>query len=381
MPTAHTSFFSLFSFFFASSRQLRLCLAAAAAGTLLVLTMSATSHAAEARPPVAIVHTAPRGPIGRDFADPFVLRDGGVYYAYATGAGGRNVQAARSRDLVSWVTLPDALPRLPAWASKEKGLTWAPTVLRRKDGYVLYYTTRDASSGFQCISRATSTRPQGPYADDSKEPFVCQVRADTPFCGSIDPSPVVDGDGRAYLLWKSDENSASCGKDPRIWAQPLSDDGLTLTGSPVALLAMDRSWESPIVEGPSMVSYGGLYFLFYSANRYESAKYAIGYATCVGPLGPCKKVTTAAPLVGSHGAALGPGGQEFFTDARGLTWMAYHAWRAPRTRYAEGGARVLRLARVTFTATGAPVVNTSVPPRDDARRRPGVTKRASPRTS
>jgi beta-xylosidase len=362
-------------------KRLRLCLTVATAGVIVVLTMSATVRAAEERPPVAIVHaTSGRALIGRDFADPFVLRDRGVYYAYATGAGERHVQAARSRDLGSWSTLPDALPRLPAWASKQKGVTWAPSVLRRKSGYVLYYTTRDASSGFQCISRATSARPGGPYVDESKEAFICQVGPETPFCGSIDPSPVVD-QGRAYLLWKSDENSASCRTAPRIWAQPLSDDGLTLVDSPVALLSMDRSWERPIVEGPSMVSYGGLYFLFYSANWYESARYAIGYATCDGPLGPCEKVTTEAPLLASHGAALGPGGQEFFTDARGLTWMAYHAWTAPHTAYAEGGARVLRLARVTFSTTRAPVVNTSVPPRADTRRRPEAKARARPRTS
>src|SRR5688572_2476041 len=40
--------------------------------------------------------------IDRDFPDPDVLRVGDAYYAYATNAGGVNVQAARSPDLVRW---------------------------------------------------------------------------------------------------------------------------------------------------------------------------------------------------------------------------------------------------------------------------------------
>src|SRR5690348_6215031 len=77
-----------------------------------------------------------------DFADPFVLKAGGAYYAFATGAQGQHLQVARSGDLADWTPLHDPLPRLPAWARDDGGLTWAPSVLARPDGYVLYYTTR-----------------------------------------------------------------------------------------------------------------------------------------------------------------------------------------------------------------------------------------------
>src|SRR5262249_47937366 len=132
-------------------------------------------------------------------------------------------------------------------------------------------------------------------------------------------------------------------------------DGLDLVGAPAALLAMDQDWERPIIEGPSMLAKDGTYFLFYSANWYASEKYAIGYATCTGPAGPCKKMTVAGPLVKSDGPLLGPGGQEFFTDARGDTWMAFHAWDAPKTNYVDGGSRKLRVGRLVFDA-GVPAV-------------------------
>jgi beta-xylosidase len=285
-----------------------------------------------------------------DFADPFVLRDGKTYYAFATAARGAHVQVARSFDLTTWTALPDALPELPKWAGRQASLTWAPSVLERDRRWILYYTAQDAASGFQCISRATSARPEGPYADDSTKPFVCQL----PLCGSIDPSPHIDANGKPWLLWKSDENSTACRGRARIWSQQLSPDGLALTGEPTPLLATDRSWEHPLIEGPSMFRSGTQTHLLYSGGWYESAQYAVGWATCDGPAGPCKKMTLDAPLVKSTSTLLGPGGQELFDDADGRLWMAYHAWTAPNATYAAGGARALRFSRVDLTS-GTPV--------------------------
>ncbi len=283
-----------------------------------------------------------------DFADPFVIRDENAYYALATGAHGRNIQAASSTDLVHWFQLPDALPRLPSWASRAGRLTWAPAVLKREAGFVLYYTTREARSGFQCISRAVATHPAGPYTDESSAPLVCQVSGAFAFCGSIDPSPFVDADGAAYLYWKSDENALECLTAPRLWVQRLTDDGLQLQGTAEPLLAMDRDWEARIVEGPSMRLLNGSYFLFTSANWYARARYSIGYATCRTPVGPCEKATTEQPWFTSIGSLLGPGGQEFFRDAAGQPHIVFHAWTAPMTRYEDGGARSLRIAPLTL---------------------------------
>jgi beta-xylosidase len=217
-------------------------------------------------------------------------------------------------------------------------------VLSRSGRWVLYYTARDRTSGFQCVSRAVASHPEGPYVDDSTTPFVC----DRTMCGAIDPSPFVDDDGHAYLLWKSDENDMRCRRPSRLWSQPLTADGLALVCTPAPLLAVDRSWEGPLIEAPAMLRHHDRYLLFYSANWYESADYAIGYATCVSPAGPCTKSSGDHALVQSSKALLGPGGQEFFNDETGATWMAYHAWPAPNATYASGGARALRVTRLHF---------------------------------
>jgi beta-xylosidase len=274
-----------------------------------------------------------------DFADPHVVRVGSDYFAYATNAAGANVQVMASRDLVSWRHLGDALPELPAWA--RPGFTWAPEVCERAGRWLLYYTVREPRSGRQCISVATSARPQGPFADRSSGPLVFQRDRG----GSIDPSPFVDGDD-IYLLWKSDDNALN--RRSSIWGQALGTDGMTLRGTAVELLTHDRGWERPLIEAPSAVQHGGTRYLFYSANWWESEAYAIGYATGSAPLGPFRKATRWSPWLGSHGRATGPGGQAFFTDADGDWWMAYHAWWRGRVGYGQGGARCLWLSRVTF---------------------------------
>ena len=73
--------------------------------------------------------------IDRDFPDPAVLRaPDGWFYAYATQSesNGRmlNIQVARSRDLVQWALLGDALPGKPRWAATRQEF-WAPLESQR----------------------------------------------------------------------------------------------------------------------------------------------------------------------------------------------------------------------------------------------------------
>jgi beta-xylosidase len=283
----------------------------------------------------------------RDFPDPFVLNLSGTFYAFATNAGTTNVQLMSSTDLVHWQSEPDALPNLPGWAAA--GFTWAPTVLPWGDGYVLYYTVRERASGRQAISAAHSSVPLGPYVDDSSVPLIAQLALG----GSIDASPFVDTDGTAYLVWKADANAIH--QRPSLWIQGLGADGLALNGQPSQLLSFDAGWETPLIEAPSVVFAAGTYFLFYSANWWNTDRYAIGYATATRLLGPYTKVTTNGPWFASDRNVAGPGGQEWFTDSTGTWRMAYHGWEPSAVGYPRG-ARSLRLASVTF-AGGVPVAS------------------------
>src|SRR5690606_20269886 len=143
------------------------------------------------------------------------------------------------------------------------------------------------------------------------------------------------------------------GAPTRIHSQPLDPSGTTLTGSPRVLLDNHADWHGPVVEAPQLVRRDRRYLLFYSANRYDSTAYAVGYAVCDSPLGPCRDAPENPILRGADGAA-GPGHSQLVTHPDGSTWLLYHAWR-PDAVGAEPPGRSLWLDRVDWVA-GRPVV-------------------------
>lgn len=285
-----------------------------------------------------------------DFPDPFVLRVGDAWYAYATGSGATRIQAARSSDLVHWRTLPPPLTALPRWESVEPDKTWAPEVARIGARFVMYYVGPSLEAGRQCISVATADRPEGPFQDSSAAPLVCQAELG----GSIDPSRFVDADGTPYLLWKNDGNC--CGQPTDLWGQRLSEDGLSLSGQPQRLgIRNDQAWEGSVVEAPMVLLHGGRYYLFYSANAYDQAAYAVGYGVADQVLGPYTK-PAARPILSSRGSAAGPGGQSVVVGPRGGLWLVYHAWAADRVGNSHAGVRSMWLDRLSFDGT-RPIVH------------------------
>lgn len=282
----------------------------------------------------------------QDFPDPFVFRAGSFWYALSTQRGMSEVPLIRSPDLVHWEERGDALASVPRWS--RFGAVWAPSVLPVPTGFVLYYTTPHAETGLQCVSRAFSALPDGPYVDVSSGPFVCQ----TDRGGSIDPSPFRDHDGKPWLTWKSE--GTLDGEPTRIWSQRLSDDGRSLVGDPTELLRTEAAWEGPIIEGPSMLAVGGRYHLFYSGNRWETDAYGTGHASCAGPAGPCVR-TARTPVLRPHSSEAGTGGGEVFVDLDGSLKFAYHAWDPTKVGY-PAGLRRLRIGAVRLSEAGAAIV-------------------------
>ncbi len=285
-----------------------------------------------------------------DVGDPFVLTvPAGVggnpqvsYVLYWTTDWNSNVPTAVSSDLVHWHRVADSLPKLPSWAFPSATMTWGPTVHRVGATWVLYFSTEDAASRLECLGRATSSSPTGPFTDTSSAPLVCQ----TALGGDIDPSVVTEPSGASALLWKNDGNAT--GSPVSLWEQPLAADGLSVTGSPTTLLGADQAWEHNIVEGPVMLaaSKGG-WWLFYSGGTWQSNTYDTGVAWCATVAGPCRKASTA-PLLASTPTAVSPGGFDTFVDAHGKLWASYSAFpeAPPNARAAMAESRVLEIAPV-----------------------------------
>jgi beta-xylosidase len=207
---------------------------------------------------------------------------------------------------------------------------------------LLFYTARDWRSGLQCIGRAESRIPTGPFVDENRGPFICQMDLG----GSIDASPVRDESDEVYIIWKNDGNC--CAKPVTFWSQRLDSTGRELVGPRSAILHRDQAWEGPLIEAPTMWQENGGWHLLYSANVWNTERYATGYAACASPMGPCTKAGHG-PVLASDAETAGPGGAEVFTDRRGSHWVAYHGWTAGLVGYRNGGARSLRLDRISLT--------------------------------
>lgn len=316
------------------------------AGLAAVLTSSAARP--EPSPPFVPVFQ-------KDFPDAAILRDGSTFLAYATNAQNdkANVQVARSSDLVHWEIVRDgekfhdAMPTMPPWA--DRGRTWAPEVIKTGVGYVLHFTAHDRKSDLQCLGAAFSTSPLGPFVSDAAEPLVCQAELG----GTIDSHPFRDADGQLYLYYKSDANNPRFGKKTDIFVQKLSADGLAIEGEAVALLRNDTPWEAHVIEAPTMVHHGQSYVLFFSANHFgwephqRLSPYAVGYARCSGPMGPCTDAPEN-PILHSYndrkaGCLSGPGHQSVFSVG-GRDFLSFHAWAATKGCRRAGGARYLYVA-------------------------------------
>lgn len=303
-----------------------------------------------------------------DFPDAFVLPHGSEFVAYSTNDG-PNVPIAMSSDLIHWNFVGDpvtgkqrdALPTLGSWA--KPGFTWAPEVLQVGNKYMLYYTASDRRKDAQCIGVAVASDPFGPFLDSHPDPIVCQ----TNLGGSIDPDAFRDSDGKLYLYFKNDGNRVH--QRTSLWGQPLSPDGTEVNGQPVQLLSDDQVWEDRVVEAPTMIRSPAGYELFFSGGFFGwrpdeggLSPYAMGYARCTGPLGPC----TAAPenpILHSFndreaGCLSGPGHQSVFTVGT-RSFISFHAWAATSGCRKAEDRRYLYVAPL-FWKDGKPVIGPSL---------------------
>jgi beta-xylosidase len=290
-----------------------------------------------------------RNPVLRnDFPDPHIIMVDGLYYAYATNSAGRNVQFATSENLVDWNLRVDAMPALAPWVRLSQPHVWAPEVMHIEGQYVLYYTARSRDDDRQCLGIAVSDRPDGGFRDTSSEPFICQIEEG----GSIDAHPYQDGD-MLYLYWKNDGNC--CGLPTYIYVSEMTPDGLELVGEAVRLIRNDAVWEAHVIEAPSMLKHDDQYYLFYSANNYGGVEYAVGYAVCENPMGPCEKAPEN-PILQSlleNPPVIGPGHQTF-VDVDDQTWIVYHAWEIT-TQGTRGDRRFMWIDQMIWEE-GRPVI-------------------------
>lgn len=296
-------------------------------------------------------------PVFRDyFADPFVWRHEGRYYAVGTGHEEAHgiVDAAKagifpmlqSPDLIHWEAIGPAMKK-PEFRAAYGETFWAPEVAYEGGMFFLYYSVGRDDKGHH-LRVATSLRPEGPYHDTGTS-----LTGPNDWLFAIDPHPFRNTDGRWYLFFAADfldaghSGPGSVRAGTALVAQPL-DKMTALTGESRVILRAHHDWQRfqgnrriyggiydwHTLEGPCVLKRGDRYFCFFSGGRWETENYGVDYAVADHVLGPYSDTGGAnGPriLKTVPGRVLGPGHNSMVEAPGGGVYIAYHAWDPART--------------------------------------------------
>jgi GH43 family beta-xylosidase len=275
------------------------------------------------------------------FADPFVLRYNGFYYAYGTAPGsdtGMQFPILTSDDLVNW--------EFTGWALEPTmGVEfWAPEVAQNEGKFFLYYSAaRGVYDQDHELRVAVSERPLGPFLDMGRS-----LVPDQPF--TIDAHPFQAPDGDWYLFYSQDFLTLDQDQDYRVGTGIVVDrllDMGRLEGKPQVVVRPYADWhlfraQRPMynavydwftVEGPAVRYHAGRYYCFYSGGAWELDNYGVSYVVAEHPLGPYRRPTDDTPILKSvPGQVIGPGHNSFTQSHDGSeTFIVYHAWDNERS--------------------------------------------------
>ncbi len=188
-----------------------------------------------------------------DYSDPDVIRAGDDYYMVASSFNCvPGLPVLHSGDLVSWELIGYALDRLTPeehYSSVQHGGgVWAPCIRIHKGLFYIYYPDPDRG-----IFMVSASDPSGPWSSPVQ---VMQGK------GLIDPSPLWDSDGNAYLVYAFAGSRA--GVKSVLMITRLNSEGTATYGEQV--MVFDGHDDEPTVEGPKIYKRNGWYYIFAPAG-------------------------------------------------------------------------------------------------------------------
>ena len=188
-----------------------------------------------------------------DYSDPDAIRVGDDFYMTASSfTAVPGLPILHSKDLVNWNLIGYALDRLvPIDYFKQVrhgGGVWAPSIRHHNDEFIIYYPDPDFG-----IYLTKAKKPEGPWS----EPVLVEAGK-----GLIDPCPLWDDDGQAYLVHAYAGSRA--GIKSILVLKKLSADGThTLDAGQIIY---DGHITDPTVEGPKLYKRNGYYYVFAPAG-------------------------------------------------------------------------------------------------------------------
>lgn len=348
----------------------------ALAGTLAVASCKGNGGAEAAKV------TTITNPLPLKFGDPFLLHaSDGRYYMYGTSLAD-GFEAYVSTDLKRW----ESCGQVYKGGQPEQwnvDCFWAPEVYERNGKFYMFYSANyrenptNESENFK-LGVAVADSASGPFTDLYDRPIFNP------------PYPVIDANvyfddatGRTYLYfsrccYKHAVESEIADKareagdydsieESWVYGVEMKPDFSGVIGEPVLLLAPptkldDRQaeWESRSVthkevgrrwtEGSYIFKEGDKFYIMYSANCYQGAHYAVGYATSTEPLGPFTKADNNPVLqenITKGGTVMGTGHNMVITMPGGERYCVYHGRLS-----SNPGERVVMMNKVVIDEAG-----------------------------
>jgi hypothetical protein len=236
--------------------------------------------------------------------DPQLVNDGDGAWAVGSSLDGLTMPLFERNDDV-WEEVEDALTPTPAWATQG---FFSPSVVQDGTTWWLFYTAASSDTQRYCIGAASAEDPLAGF-EPEEEPLRCTDDRDL-----LDPVTHRSSEG-LFLAWaersvvsetgttsSTSSTTTTATTENEVWELAVATLDLTTStvDDPTVLLTATgddtSSWEGGVVDGPALVDVDGTLVLFYGGNRWGSADYGVGYATCVGVLGPCERQTVDEPL-------------------------------------------------------------------------------------
>jgi beta-xylosidase len=188
-----------------------------------------------------------------DYSDPDAIRVGDDFYMTASSFDAvPGLPILHSKDLVNWELIGHALMRQPPYDIYEKTQhgngVWAPAIRYHAGEFYIFYPDPDYG-----IYVVTAKRPEGPWS----EPKLIK-----PAKGWIDPCPLWDDDGNAYLV--SAMAASRSGIKSVLIVSRMAPDASKLLDDGV--LVFDGHDSDPTVEGPKFYKRNGFYYIFAPAG-------------------------------------------------------------------------------------------------------------------
>ena len=190
-----------------------------------------------------------------DYSDPDVIRVGDDYWMTSSSfCHVPGLPILHSRDLVNWTIVNHALPRLiPAghFSQPRHGEgVWAPSIRHHAGKFWIFYP--DPDFGIHVI---TAGDPRGPWSAPAL------IKAGK---GLIDPCPLWDEDGQAYLVHGWAKSRA--GICNRLTVHRIDPASARILDSGTLVIDGDRMPGWKTIEGPKFYKRNGWYYIFAPAG-------------------------------------------------------------------------------------------------------------------